>query len=113
MKNFHTHTSRCHHATGNVLDYTKSAIEKKMTHLGFSDHTPLPDNRWLDVRMHLSGLADYSREIDQVQNDFNEIKIYKGAECEFAPQYINFYKEELLGKYQFQFLVGGGSLFSL
>lgn len=111
MKNYHTHTERCHHAVGNVSEYAEYAVNKKMTHLGFSDHTPLPDNRWSDVRMHISELEDYVREIDEVRQKYQNIKIYKGAECEYAPEYVSFYKEELKGKYKFDYLIGGAHYF--
>ena len=82
-----------------------------MTHLGFSDHTPLPDNRWPEVRMPLCELSEYVSEIEEAQEKYNEIRIVKGAECEYAPEYLNFYKEELLGEYQFEYLVGGAHYF--
>jgi len=107
MKNFHTHTSLCHHADGSVTDYARSAFEKGITHLGFSDHTPLPDNRWSDVRMDMSELESYVEDIKKAKTDFPQLQIYLGAECEFAPEYMNFYREELLGKHSFQYLVGG------
>ncbi len=107
MKNFHTHTVRCHHAVGIVSEYVEEAIAKKMTHLGFSDHVPLPDNRWSDVRMDMSELEEYIKEIDDATEKYQQIEIFKGLECEWAPEYINYYKEELLGKYEFQYLVGG------
>jgi histidinol-phosphatase (PHP family) len=113
MKNYHTHTFRCKHATGNVSDYAVSAIEKGLTHLGFSDHTPLPDNRWPEVRMHLSELSSYVREIEEAQNTYREINIFKGAECEFLREYLNFYSDELLGKHGFQYLIGGAHYFPL
>ena len=40
--NYHTHTSRCHHATGSDEDYVLSAIKGGYEILGFSDHTPWP-----------------------------------------------------------------------
>lgn len=107
MKNYHTHTFRCHHAIGTVSDYTEAAIAKKMTHLGFSDHVPLPDNRWFDVRMDMRELGAYAKEIDDARDQYPQIQIFKGVECELIPEYINYYKEELLGKHQFQYLVGG------
>lgn len=38
--NYHTHTTRCMHATGNDEDYVLSAIKGGYRILGFSDHTP-------------------------------------------------------------------------
>ena len=107
MKNYHTHTYLCHHAEGTVTEYAKSAQDKKMTHLGFSDHTPLPDNRWPEVRMDTGELESYVQDVNKAKNDFPQIEIFLGAECEYAPEYMIYYKEELLGKYNFQYLVGG------
>lgn len=38
--NYHTHTTRCMHATGSDEDYVLSAIKGSYQELGFSDHTP-------------------------------------------------------------------------
>ena len=40
MKNYHTHTYRCHHASGSEEEYIKAAIKSGYTVLGFSDHSP-------------------------------------------------------------------------
>jgi histidinol-phosphatase (PHP family) len=45
LKNYHTHTWRCKHATGDIEDYVEKALEAGGKVLGFSDHTPLPDGR--------------------------------------------------------------------
>lgn len=112
MKNYHTHTFRCKHASGDVEDYVKEAIQNGMTVLGISDHTPLPDNRWLEVRMHFSELENYIQAIDSAKEKFKEIKILKGMECEYGKEYYNFYKEELLGKYDFDYLIGAPHYFT-
>ena len=59
QRNYHTHTYRCKHATGDVIDYAKAAIEADLTTLGMSDHAALPDNRWNNVRMSMLELDDY------------------------------------------------------
>ena len=59
QRNYHTHTYRCQHATGDVIDYAKAAIEAGLTTLGMSDHAALPDNRWNNVRMSMPELDDY------------------------------------------------------
>ena len=38
--NYHTHTSRCHHAIGEDREYVEHAIAHGMKELGFSDHCP-------------------------------------------------------------------------
>ena len=39
--NYHTHTTRCHHATGSDEEFVLSAIKGGYQELGFSDHTPV------------------------------------------------------------------------
>ena len=40
LANYHTHTTRCHHATGTEEAYIETAIRCGYQVLGFSDHTP-------------------------------------------------------------------------
>ena len=64
LHNFHTHTYRCKHAEGDVEDYCRVAVEQGMSTLGFTDHTALPDDRWVSLRMYYAELPEYSRAID-------------------------------------------------
>ena len=64
IKNYHTHTYRCQHASGDVEDYCQAAVEQGLQVLGISDHTALPDDRWPNVRMAFSDLPDYTAAID-------------------------------------------------
>lgn len=41
--NFHTHTSRCHHAYGEDEEMVRAAIQNGFEVLGISDHT------WLEI----------------------------------------------------------------
>ena len=104
MNNFHTHTWRCKHASGTVKDYVSAAKEKNMKVLGMSDHTPLPDNRWSHVRMDMSELDAYEQEFKDAETE--DIILLKGLECEWDPEYERFYRDELLGERNFDFLIG-------
>ncbi|MCK5674963.1 MAG: histidinol-phosphatase [Spirochaetales bacterium] len=104
MNNFHTHTWRCKHASGTVKDYVDAGIKNNMKILGMSDHTPLPDNRWSHVRMDMSELDAYEEEFKEAETE--DIVLLKGLECEWDPIYEGFYKDELLGERNFDFLVG-------
>ena len=42
IANYHTHTTRCHHASGNEEDFVLRAIENGLKIFGFSDHVPMP-----------------------------------------------------------------------
>lgn len=115
MNNFHTHTWRCKHATGTVKDYVDAAINavgttgrSPLPHespiLGITDHTPLPDNRWPHVRMDISELDAYEEEFREAESE--DIILLKGLECEWDPSYEGFYRDELLGERNFDYLIG-------
>ena len=106
LANLHTHTRRCKHAQGAAADYCQAALAAGVGVLGFSDHAALPDNRWLDVRMHSSELADYCREIDTAREAFPALTVLKGMECDVDPAYEPYYRDELLGRLGFDYLIG-------
>ena len=87
---YHLHTFRCKHATGDIVDYVEAAIKKNVSVLGFSDHTPLPDGKWPHIRMDLSELESYVLAIEEAQKKYqseHELTILKGMECEYADEY--------------------------
>jgi histidinol-phosphatase (PHP family) len=106
MNNYHTHTSRCKHASGKPVDYALAAKDGGSTILGMSDHTPLPDGRWLYVRMEMEELSSYEKDIEEAQAAVPEITILKGAECDWAEEYRAFYENELLAARNFDYLIG-------
>lgn len=107
IKNYHTHTARCKHATGNVADYIEAGIKQGLMEIGISDHSPLPDGRWPNVRMPMKDLGDYIDEIDLAKTEYPQVRILKAAECEYDRSYHAFYEEVLLGEHAFDYLVGG------
>ncbi len=109
-KNYHTHTYRCKHAKGDIEDYISYALSGHLKVLGFSDHTPLPDEKWARVRMKLNELDDYIAKIDNAKQKYPQLKILKALECEYAPEYENYYKE-LKEKYELDYFIGGGHFY--
>ena len=105
-RNYHTHTFRCQHASGDCLDYARVAEAVGMEVLGFSDHTPLPDDRWPEVRMAMAELDDYEVAIQRAQVEIPDLLILQGMECEYLPEYHAFYAEELLGRRDYDYLIG-------
>ncbi|TDT72415.1 histidinol-phosphatase (PHP family) [Hypnocyclicus thermotrophus] len=87
--NYHTHNFRCGHAIGDVDDYIKEAIKHNYNIIGISDHGPLPD--YLFDRMTLKDFDDYIKAIDIAKLKYS-IKIYKGLEIEYFPEFIKYYK---------------------
>ncbi len=107
VANYHTHTFRCEHATGDCLDYARVAAAAGLAILGFSDHTPLPDGRWDDMRMSLAQFDEYEAAFAAAQRAFPQMRMLLGLECEFAPEYAGWYRDEILGRRGFDYLIAG------
>ena len=103
--NYHTHTYRCKHASGTAGEYADAAAEKGLEVLGFSEHTPFPDDRWNDVRMDYRELDDYGREIDSLKVR-KDIMILKGMECDWVREYKNYFTDDFRGKRGYEYLIG-------
>lgn len=108
--NFHTHTQRCKHASGEDVDYINAAIKNNLNILGFSDHGPYPDNR-LGLRMNFNELEEYKSNLENLKIKFkNFIDIKIGLEIEYLFSddfYYNYLKNEL----KFDYLALGQHLF--
>ena len=110
--NFHTHTYRCRHAKGDAVDYCQFALDHGMETLGFSDHTPLPDDRWIKLRMDYTQLDDYVCAVRLAQTNFPDLRVLLGMECEYVREFHAFYEDELFGARDFDYLVGGPHFFT-
>lgn len=89
--NYHTHTPRCHHATGAEEEYVRCAVDAGMQILGFSDHTPYPfaDGFRSSFRMDIHELADYTAKVLALRKQYAaQIAIGLGVEAEFYPKYF-------------------------
>ncbi|HWQ77208.1 MAG TPA: histidinol-phosphatase [Anaerovoracaceae bacterium] len=112
MQEFHTHTFRCKHAEGDVADLAESAEQNGYSMLGVSDHTPFPDDHDVEIRMSINELDDYVQSFHKAKAEHPKLKLLLGMECEYFQEYCNFYKEDLLGKWDFDYLILGQHLFS-
>ena len=63
--NYHTHTYRCGHATGNEEEYILFAIENGIKYMGFADHFPLKfsDGVEFDFRVPQARAVEYCETI--------------------------------------------------
>ncbi len=104
--NLHTHTYRCKHAKGDVGDYCRHAVEAGLKTLGISDHTALPDDRWQGERMPYADLPAYMESITEAQKDYPQLRVLRSVECEFDNVYQSFYRDEMLGTYNCDYLIG-------
>ena len=108
--NYHTHTYRCHHASGTEEDYIIEGIEKNLKVLGFSDHGPFYDNRY-GLRMDYCDLKEHIELLKHLREKYKEkIQIKIGLEIEYDPRENDFYKK-LYDEYNLDYLVLGQHFF--
>ena len=91
IANYHTHTSRCRHATGRDEEYVQAAVDSGLQILGFSDHTPywFPDGYYSTFRMFPEQLGDYVNSVLELRSRYAEkIQIHLGLETEFYPKFF-------------------------
>lgn len=90
MRNYHTHTARCRHASGKDRNYIEKAIKAGITELGFSDHAPMlfpVNNYYSGHRMFPEDAADYIHSINLLREEYQDkIQIHIGYELEYLPE---------------------------
>ena len=95
--NYHTHTTRCGHASGSDGAYVLAAIEQNFDILGFSDHVPWPyasTFRNPRVRMDVTQIEDYLSSVAKLRAKYRDkIRILTGFECEYFPAYLSWLAE--------------------
>ena len=67
--NYHTHTARCHHATGEDKAYVEAAIQNGFQVLGFSDHCP-----WIFSDGYVSPIRMTPDELDGYVTSLTALK---------------------------------------
>lgn len=109
IANYHTHTSRCHHATGSEREYIEKAIAGGLDTLGFSDHVPMPfaDGHQSHYRIRFEELDDYIRTLEALREEYRgRIDILIGFEAEYYPDLFEDMLA-LIGKYDYDYLIMG------
>ena len=107
--NFHTHTARCRHATGEDREYVERAIEAGLSVLGFSDHSPywFPNGYYSGYRMLPSDIEGYMTSVLSLKEEYkNDITIYAGFEAEYYPAYFD-RMIEMIAPYPYDYLILG------
>ena len=107
--NYHTHTKRCGHATGEDREYVEAAIKGGYEVLGFSDHCP-----WVYEKGYRSGIRltpaevdGYFASLEGLREEYKkDIRILIGFETEYLPALIPA-QEKLLADYPLDYQIIG------
>lgn len=109
LANYHTHTFRCHHATGTEREYIEAAISSGIKTLGFSEHIPyiLDGGYEAQYSMWYRDVEDYFKTLNALKDEYEkEINIRIGFEAEYYPKYFDENLEKLK-QYNPEYLILG------
>ncbi len=108
--NYHTHTTRCHHASGTEREYIETAIARGLKVLGFSDHCPqfFPTNDYYShFRMRPEETDGYVQTLRELQKEYrDDIDIKIGFEVEYYPEIFD-KLIEFLHPYELDYIILG------
>ncbi len=107
--NYHTHTYRCGHASGEDREYVEEAIKGGMKILGFADHVPFVyENGFVSrCRMSPSEVDGYFSSLISLREEYkNDINIYIGFEGEYIPELMEA-QDRLLSDYPLDYMIMG------
>ncbi len=109
IANYHTHTKRCGHASGEDREYVEEAIKGGMKILGFSDHAPFvfKSGYVSGMRVSPAELDGYFSSLLSLKKEYKrDIKIYIGFESEHIPELLED-QIALLADYPLDYLIMG------
>ncbi len=107
--NYHTHTRRCKHASGEDREYVEAAIRAGIETLGFSDHCPwiFPDGYVSGIRMEPQEVEGYCRSLEELRREYaGEIRILIGFEAEYVPELMEL-QDHFLADYPIDYMILG------
>jgi len=91
--NLHTHSFYCGHGNGTIAEYVTVAKEEKLSVLGFSEHCPVPEDRWRKTRMAYASRPSYEADVRSAKEKNSSLQILLGYECDYFPEYDSYYRE--------------------
>ena len=99
MIDYHIHTKRCNHASGEMKEYVVKAIKQNLKEICFLDHLTLRNG--INLSMLPSELPNYISEVYSLQKEFKDkITIKLGLEVDYNSKKIDLIKE-IISKYHF------------
>ncbi len=104
LPDYHTHTQRCGHASGQPAEYVLAAQALGLLRLGIADHLPLlpePDPR---LTMSINDLPAYVAEVQALKADFPGY-VLLGVEADYRPHTVA-EVAGLLAAHPFDYVIG-------
>ncbi len=102
---YHMHTPLCRHASGEPAEYAARALALGFEEIGFSDHSPMPQDDFDNWRMRLDQLDEYVEKVRRAQRDVPNLTIKLALEIDFLPGHQDWIRQ-LAARYPWDYLIG-------
>ena len=100
------HTPLCRHATGEPVDYARRAVELGLTEIGFSDHSPMPQDDFDNWRMNAStSWTNTSPKSGSRKKTFPQLTIRLALEVDYLPGHEDWIRE-LAARHPWDYFIG-------
>lgn len=104
LVDYHIHTARCGHATGDMAEYLVHALEVGLAEVGFADHLPLLHTVDPTLSMSRQELPGYVDEVKQL-SDAAPLPVRLGIEADYMPETVD-ELARLLDAHPFDYVLG-------
>jgi histidinol-phosphatase (PHP family) len=101
----HMHTPLCRHAVGEPVDYARRAVELGLTEIGFSDHSPMPQDDFDNWRMLDRQLDEYVAKVRLAQKEFPQLTIRLALEVDYLPGHEDWIRR-LAARHPWDYFIG-------
>jgi histidinol-phosphatase (PHP family) len=102
---YHMHTPLCRHAKGEPTEYAAHAIKLGFTEIGFSDHSPMPQDDFDNWRMFASQLDEYVENVRKAQRNHPNLSIKLALEVDYLPGHEDWIRE-LATRHPWDYFIG-------
>lgn len=107
LVDYHTHNALCKHAEGTLEEYVQYAVKIGLKEIGLSDHTPMPHDWDIEVRMYEEQFwNNYKPTVLELKEKYkDQITVKFAVEGDFFPGTEEWVKE-FNEKNEFDYVIG-------
>jgi histidinol-phosphatase (PHP family) len=102
---YHMHTPLCRHARGTPTEFAAQAVRVGLKEIGFSDHSPMPEDDFDDWRMKAGELDTYVALVEQARREHPDLVIKLGLEVDYLPGREEWIRD-LSSRYPWDYFIG-------
>src|SRR2546427_7229781 len=99
------HTPLCRHAVGEPTELAAHALNVGLTEIGFSDHSPMPQDNFDEWRMRAADLEEYVAKVERARREHPNLTIKLALEVDYIPGYEQWIRD-LAARYPWDYLIG-------